>query len=115
MKNEIEEKLAYLLSLFNDRPNHLAKYLIDNGAFNQTFLKKVLKSGKLDINVAFDEIEFSEFGELKEYYNNLLSDNDEQEGKNFNETLRAYIDGEEYEKAASIKNYMIKNKIKIVI
>jgi hypothetical protein len=41
------KNLIYILKLFKNRPYHLAEYLIENEAFNERFLKKLLESDKL--------------------------------------------------------------------
>ena len=46
-EEKIYRNLVRLLKLFQNRPNHLAKYLIDNVAFNDLFLKILLESEKL--------------------------------------------------------------------
>ena len=45
---EFKKNLINLLKLFKDRPYHLAKYLITNSAFNNSFYNKILKSDKLN-------------------------------------------------------------------
>jgi len=48
MGNEdLYRNLYLLLKVFKNRPFHLAKYLLDNKALNDSFLKKVAESDKI--------------------------------------------------------------------
>jgi hypothetical protein len=61
--------LVKLLKLFQNRPNHLAKYLIDNVAFSDLFLKMVLESGKLNEETNTTTPSFKDIQEMKDFYN----------------------------------------------
>jgi hypothetical protein len=46
-EDEFRKNLVNFFKLFKDRPYHLANYLIDNFAFNKSFINKILMSDKL--------------------------------------------------------------------
>lgn len=123
---ELYKNLVSLLKLFKNRPYHLAKYLIDNSAFNKNFVNKVLKSEKLN-EFSEDKIEsintsvyFVNISQMEDFYNSLLEEmkdiskvkNAEQIATELNARLNELIKNEKYEEAAKIRDYMIKNRIK---
>lgn len=123
-KDKLYRHLVILLKIFRDRPNHLAKYLIQNTSFTKDFIKKINTSKKLseisdmEIKDMMGEIEsyFTDIDEMDSFYNNLLT-NDPTDGKDkvieLNEKLKDLIKTEKYEEAARIRDYMSKNGIKI--
>lgn len=123
-KDKLYRHLVILLKIFRDRPNHLAKYLIQNTSFTKDFIKKINTSKKLseisdmEIKDMMGEIEsyFTDIDEMDSFYNNLLT-NDSTDGKDkvieLNEKLKDLIKTEKYEEAARIRDYMSKNGIKI--
>lgn len=123
---ELYKNLVSLLKLFKNRPYHLAKYLIDNSAFNKTFVNKVLKSEKLN-EFSEDKIEsintsvyFVNISQMEDFYNSLLDEmknisktkNTEEISAELNARLNELIKNEKYEEAAKIRDYMSKNGIK---
>jgi hypothetical protein len=123
---ELYKNLVSLLKLFKNRPYHLAKYLIDNSAFNKTFVNKVLKSEKLN-EFSEDKIEsintsvyFVNISQMEDFYNSLLEEmkdiskvkNVEEIATELNARLNELIKNEKYEEAAKIRDYMSKNRIK---
>jgi cysteinyl-tRNA synthetase len=123
---ELYKNLVSLLKLFKNRPYHLAKYLIDNSAFNKTFVNKVLKSEKLN-EFSEDKIEsintsvyFVNISQMEDFYNSLLEEmkdiskvkNEEEIATELNARLNELIKNEKYEEAAKIRDYMSKNRIK---
>jgi hypothetical protein len=124
-EDELYQKLVILLKLFKNRPYHLAKYLIDNSAFNKSFLNKISKSSKLD-EIFEDEkfenflpIYFSNISQMEEFYESLLEEIREISKKSeidmtkeLNEKLDNLIKYEKYEEAARLRDYMSKNLIK---
>jgi hypothetical protein len=123
---ELYKNLVSLLKLFKNRPYHLAKYLIDNSAFNKTFVNKVLKSEKLN-EFTEDKIEsintsvyFVNISQMEDFYNSLLEEmkdiskvkNAEEIATELNARLNELIKNEKYEEAAKIRDYMSKNRIK---
>ena len=123
---ELYKNLVSLLKLFKNRPYHLAKYLIDNSAFNKNFVNKVLKSEKLN-EFSEDKIEsintsvyFVNISQMEDFYNSLLEEmkdiskvkNAEEIATELNARLNELIKNEKYEEAAKIRDYMSKNRIK---
>jgi hypothetical protein len=125
--DELYQKLVILLKLFKNRPYHLAKYLIDNGAFNKNFLNKISKSTKLEelldnedeLN-KFLPVYFSNISQMEQFYESLLEEiKDLQKSKstkdicvNLNSKLDELIKSEKFEEAAKLRDYMKKNSIK---
>jgi len=113
MNDKFHKNLSALLKIFNNRPNHLSKFLIENDAFNKTFIKNIIKSNNLSKLKNFDHksLLFSDYEEMDEFFSNLIKvNNDEDE---LNEKLFSYIQNEEFESAAKLRDYMIKNSINI--
>lgn len=127
--DKIYKNLVIFLKIFRNRPNHLAKYLIDNLALDENFIENISNSEKLNkidpsepYNYFSDSVKiktpyFSNFEEMNEYYNNmmvqdlnLLSDPDKIK-EEINEKLYECIDNENYEEAARIRDYMKRNNI----
>lgn len=110
------KNLITLFSIFNNRPNHLIQFLLENGALKVNFLKHVRNSSKLsqvDINDS-EYMNFKTFDEMNDYYNDLIK-SDMDKGtleKESNYKLFNLIEEEKYEEAAKLRDYMIKNKIK---
>ena len=66
MSNEnFNEILTNFLIRFKKRPYHLAKFLIDNSAFNKTFINKLIKSEKLKSETE-NEIYISDINQLED-------------------------------------------------
>lgn len=116
---EVYNKLTALLKLFKNRPYHLAKYLLDNSAFSDDFLNNLLKSSKIsDLSKSDKEINenFTSISQMEDFYKSLIND---IEGKskrevkiNLNKKLNKLIDSENFEEAAKLRDYMIRNNIK---
>ena len=123
---ELHKNLVSLLKLFKNRPYHLAKYLIDNSAFNKTFVNKVLKSEKLNefsedkIEIINTSVYFVNISQMEDFYNSLLDEmkdisktkSSEEIASELNGRLNDLIKNEKYEEAAKIRDYMNKNGIK---
>jgi excinuclease UvrABC helicase subunit UvrB len=122
MKKEYEN-LLIILKLFQNRPNHLSKFLIDSKAFNKEFLKKIKESDKItEINIkgiTDDHLHFNNIKEMKKYYSSLVDDLENiKKDKSINELieelnlkLKESLDNEDYEEACRIRDYMKINKI----
>lgn len=116
-KDEKYNKLAFLISLFKDKPHFLAKYLIDNSAINENFTDRLIKNEKLN-KIYNGEIEinstFNTITKMEEYYNSLIEeDKDKQELTiELNNKLSKYIKSEKFEAAAKLRDYMNRNNIK---
>ena len=123
MENEdLYRNLVILLKMFKNRPYHLAKYLIENSAFNNEFIKKVSENAKLseDENKSKQTVYFLDIGNMNDYYNSFTDDIKLLEsGKSLfemetelNEKLDKLLFDEKYEEAARLRDYMNNNKIK---
>jgi len=131
-KNRLYRNLSILLKLFKNRPNHLAKYLIENSAFTEEFIFNIINSRKLnDMNPAdaynyfveesnLTPVYFTDFDEMENFYTGIIEDKsltiDTSElTKELNLKLERYIGEEKYEEAAKMRDYMRKNNISINI
>jgi len=115
--------LLSLLKLFNGRPNHLAQYLLENDALNDSFLKKLNQSSKLS-NFKIDDKpfipKFNNIDEVKDYYNSFINEIESSIKKRtkeeieieLSEKIKMAIESENYEEASRIRDYMLKNKLK---
>ncbi len=112
-KDKLYETLLNILKLFKNRPYHLAKYLIDNKALNDSFKKKLINSnfnGPTDIN-------FTDINHLNDYFNSLLEGSRKKRKTQkeisieLNQKLELLIKEEKYEEAIYIRDYMNKNNI----
>lgn len=124
--DDLNKKIVVLFKLFKNRPYHLAKYLMENGAFNKQFLNKISKSTKLEQISTEDEInkylasQFSDLNHMQDFYNSLLDEIKEitlnksksEISKELNDKLDSYIREEKFEEAAKLRDYMQKNSIK---
>lgn|SRR5574343_753464 len=121
--------LLMILKMFKNRPYHLAKYLVDNNAFDHKFIEKIINSQKLndisekEANSFFPDqmsVYFLDITQMNDYYNSLTEDIIEEPKKkskeelttNLNSKLDLLIKEERYEEAARIRDYMNKNNIK---
>lgn len=124
MENEeLYRNLVIFLKMFKNRPYHLAKQLIENGALTKDFIKKISENPKLnEINDDRSDdsrlpvIYFADINKMNEYYNSLSEENrskkPEEIEREMNLKLEALIEQEKYEEAARLRDYMIRNKIK---
>jgi hypothetical protein len=122
MGNEdLYRNLYLLLKVFKNRPFHLAKYLLDNKALNDSFLKKVAESDKIKNLSEIDENKyFSDINQMNDFFNNLANDtkklgftkSDEEISKELSEKLNTLLKEEKYEEAAILRDYMFFNNIK---
>jgi excinuclease UvrABC helicase subunit UvrB len=115
MSNEnFNDVLINLLIKFKNRPYHLAKFLLDNSAFNKTFLNKLVKNDRLKSEEKDNYI--CDISQLEDYYNSLLeiknSKSIEDLTKELNDKLDEMIQNEKFEEAAKIRDLMIKKSIK---
>ena len=114
-ENDLREKLIFLLKIFNGRPYHLAKYLIDNNAFSDKFINNIIKSKKI-LNTNHP-VNFNSIKELEDYYISLVNDidnsNKEETEKKLNIKIKKLIDLEDYEEASKLRDYMKRKNIKI--
>ena len=124
--DELYKKIVTLLKIFKNRPYHLAKYLMENNAFNKVFINKISKSNKLDEISSDEEINkylpnsFNNIQHMQDFYDSLLDEikqistnkTKKQLESELNEKLDSYIKLEKFEEAAKLRDYMSKNSIK---
>ena len=123
--DDFYNNLVAFLKMFKNRPNHLAKYLLDNSAINKDFLKKIANNDELKSLSTNDEklnspIYFADINKMNDYYNSFTDDikklnkgktPDEIEDE-MNDKLNSLIFNEKYEDAARLRDYMQRNEIK---
>jgi hypothetical protein len=119
--NDYYENLLVLLKIFKNRPYHLTRYLINNNAFNDEFIIKVLNSKKLNElkNQVIDDRQFNSIDEMKDYYNSLINYIDNLDSEIYLRELldelkiqlKIALENEDYEKAAEIRDYIKINKL----
>jgi len=121
-KEQLYRNLIVLFKLFNGRPLHLAKYLIENDAFDKNFIDKITNNDKLsEMNEVESEsltkaIYFLDISHMKDYFNSMLDESSKVESKRdmtkeLNEKLDKFIKEEKFEDAIRIRDYMEKNNI----
>lgn len=123
--DKIYQNLITVLKLFQSRPYHLAKYLMDTDAFSEDFLRKIKNSDKLNSLNKEDEsslkaIYFIDVSHMKDFFNSLTDDVYEKKLKNkrdiseeLNDKLEKSLKDERYEDAIRLRDYMQKNGIEI--
>jgi excinuclease UvrABC helicase subunit UvrB len=133
MENEeLYRSLVIMLKMFKNRPYHLAKYLVENSALTESFIKKIKNSDRLK---EMDEDEksseqkllpvpvpvyFVDISQMENFYNSFIDDiqqlskekNIEEITKELNIKLDDLIKQEKYEEAARVRDYMTRNNIK---
>ena len=131
MENEeLYRSLVILLKMFKNRPYHLAKYLVENSALTESFIKKLKTSEKLK---EFNEDEksseqkllpvpvyFVDISQMENFYNSFVDDIEqlskekgiEEVTIELNKKLDELIKQEKYEEAARVRDYMTRNNIK---
>lgn len=125
---EFYKNIVVLLKMFKNRPYHLAKYLVDNRAFNSDFIKKIELSSKLN-DFSKDESESKllsvpivvhDISKMIDFYDSLIDELSQIETKKspqeieseFNLKLDNLIKSEKFEEASKVRDYMQKNGIK---
>ena len=113
MDDNLRLKLINLLSYFKNKPNTLAKFLIDNNAFNKTFINKISKSNLHELM----KLEYiSDITKMEDFYNSLLDNKQNKTSEeiiiDINNNLDEMIKNERFEDAAILRDYMIKKSIK---
>ena len=125
MKNEdLYRNFVIILKMFKNRPFHLAKYLIENSALTEEFIKKISNNNSLKELVESNDPKnknlFLDISQMNNYFNSLTDDikrignskNPEEIAAALNDKLETLINEERYEDAARLRDYMIKNNIK---
>lgn len=115
--------LLILLKLFQDRPNHLANFLLENDALSESFIKKLNDSDRLieiSENLNEKDIYFNSIDEMNRFYKLIIDDLETIKKKKtkaeliieLNQKIQDAILNEDYEEAARIRDYIIKNNLK---
>jgi len=133
MENEeLYRSLVILLKMFKNRPYHLAKYLVENSALTEEFIRKLKNSDRLkELNEDEKSSEqkllpvpvpvyFVDISQMENFYNSFVDDIQQlskQKGieevtKELNKKLDDLIKKEKYEEAARVRDYMNRNNIK---
>jgi excinuclease UvrABC helicase subunit UvrB len=132
MENEeLYRSLVIMLKMFKNRPYHLAKYLVENSALTDDFIKKIKNSDKLkemNENEKSSEqkllpvpvpVYFVDISQMENFYNSFIDDikqlsKEKSIGeitKDLNKKLDDLIKQEKYEEAARVRDYMMRNNI----
>jgi excinuclease UvrABC helicase subunit UvrB len=118
--------------MFKNRPYHLAKYLVENSALTEEFIRKLKNSDRLkELNEDEKSSEqkllpvpvpvyFVDISQMENFYNSFVDDIQQlskQKGieevtKELNNKLDDLIRKEKYEEAARVRDYMNRNNIK---
>lgn len=126
---EFYKNLVLLLKMFKNRPYHLAKYLIENGAFNSEFVSKVEGSSKLkDLTKQESEnpknlnvpIVIHDITKMLDFYDSLIDELSQIEKQKspqeleseLNQKLDHLIKTEKFEEASRVRDYMQKIGVK---
>lgn len=133
MENEeLYRSLVILLKMFKNRPYHLAKYLVENSALTEEFIRKLKNSDRLkELNEDEKSSEqkllpvpvpvyFVDISQMENFYNSFIDDikqlskekSIEEITKELNKKLDELIIKEKYEEAARVRDYMTRNNIK---
>jgi len=117
------QNLLIVLKLFQNRPHHLSKFLIENKALNPDFLDKITDSDKLSDmaknGIKDNYLHFNSISEMKKYYSSLIDDLENLKKKKtkeeleieLNQKLKSAIESEDYDAASRIRDYMRLNNI----
>lgn len=116
----IFNNLVILLTQFKTRPYYLAKFLIKNFCLSESFIKKLNKDDKFKNIKNLEDINFYDISHMEDYFESLLLDKQFLEEKTLeqitielNEKLKKSIEDERYEDSQKLRDYMVKNNIKI--
>lgn len=128
---DFEHRFSLLLKIFKSKPKFFIKYLLENEAFTDVFISKILNSSKLKNAVENNEDligqHFSSIEDMQEKYTSLLEHDDKNisyyallpneslkdQQLRLNKLLTEVLKDEDYTKAINIKNYMIHMKMKV--
>jgi hypothetical protein len=115
--NDDFKKIYKFIRLFDGRPSHLTKYLMDNGAFTDVFKDKLLNNSKLN-NIDEDKtLDFKSISEMDNYFQSFLVKDLKKETnleKELNDKLALLIEEERFEEASNLRDYMNLKNIKIL-
>ena len=118
---QLYKNLLVILKVFKNRPYHLAKYLIENKAFDDDFIKKIIDSEKIneisqDTKSPIRTLYFIDISHMTNYFNSLTDDEGSMSVNtvtiDLNSKLDKYLKEDKYEDAIRIRDYMNKHNIK---
>jgi excinuclease UvrABC helicase subunit UvrB len=108
-----QKKLSKFLTFFINRPNHLAKYLIDSDALNKDFLNKISSVDLPEMNDSkILEVYFVDINQMNNFFKNLVNKEKypdlDNEGllEELEKELQKSIMEERYEDAIRIRDYL---------
>jgi protein-arginine kinase activator protein McsA len=113
------KNLSKFLKFFINRPNHLARYLIDNNALNKDFLNKISSLDNSEIDESkLISVYFLDINQMNNFFSKLIEKTNTNSTENLNliEELENELNNclfeERYEDAIRIRDYLknIKNK-----
>lgn len=120
---QLEKNLISFLRLFQNRPYHLSKYLLDNNCLKEDFVFSIEESKKLnELTKKYEDsdiptVYFLNFKEMMKFFENIsneynLSDFETNKvAEELNTKLNSLIKSEKYEEAIKIRDFMIQNNI----
>jgi len=112
------KNLSKFLKFFINRPNHLARYLIDNDALNKEFLNKIssLDNSEMDESKLVS-VYFLDINQMNNFFKKLIEKGDSNYSDNnlieeLGKELQNCLFEERYEDAIRIRDYLknINNK-----
>jgi protein-arginine kinase activator protein McsA len=112
-------KLVKFLKFFINRPNHLARYLIENDALKKEFISKLSNDDNYeDLENKIKSVYFTDLDQMKSFFDKLINskNTDLVTEKNLlielEKELQVSIQQERYEDAIRIRDYLknIKDK-----
>jgi excinuclease UvrABC helicase subunit UvrB len=113
MSKRTQRKLSKFLGFFINRPNHLAKYLMDNDALNKEFLSRITSVDLPEINESkMIDVYFLDINQMNIFFKNLLNkekypdSNNEDLIQELEKELQKSISEERYEDAIRIRDYL---------
>lgn len=125
MKEESNDDKLYkniisMLRLFKNRPYHLAKYLMENKAFNNDFIRKIVESDKLTSleSEQPSKTVFFDISSMNRHFDSLIDDISSDVTpksmtvEEINSKLDQCLREDRFEDAIRIRDYMKKNNIK---
>ena len=117
-QERLYRNLTKLFLLFQNRPQHLAKYLLEKCAFNDFFLKIILESEKLNTDNKNNETPvFKDIDEMNDYYDIFKEPKGKKSAtkraEDLMNKLAECLKDEKYEDAARIRDYLIKLGVKL--
>jgi excinuclease UvrABC helicase subunit UvrB len=119
MKEEEIRTLSKFLKFFINRPNHLARYLVENDALNNDFQQKLKNFEKKNVDESkLVSLYFLNIDQMTDFFKKLITKTEtntylsEDVIKELENELQICIEEERYEDAIRIRDYLKKIKSK---